>query len=111
METIKIGSHEIQIKSQIIKKDIVPLSKLQKIYDSANKEGQEIDAETMVTMNDLLIEIMVVDIDGATDRKEIKAIVEQMSVSEYTDLSRVISEFMQKFEKKSEISSMSTSAS
>lgn len=110
MQKINIGAHTIELKSQIVKKDIIPLSKLQKIYDES-QSGAEANAETMVEMNDLLIEIMVVSIDGKTDKKEIKNIVDDMPIPDYTEISRLISESMQEFQKKSEISSMSTSAS
>lgn len=65
----------------------------------------------MVQMNDLLIEIMVVSIDGISDQSKMKRALDNFSVSDYTDLSRIISERMQEFQKKSEISSTSTSAS
>lgn len=110
MQKINIGAHTVELKSQIVKKDIIPLSKLQKIYDES-QSGAEANAETMVEMNDLLIEIMVVSIDGKTDKKEIKNIVDDMPIPDYTEISRLISESMQEFQKKSEISSMSTSAS
>lgn len=110
MQKINIGAHTIELKSQIVKKDIIPLSKLQKIYDES-QSGAEANAETMVEMNDLLIEIMVVSIDGKTDKKEIKNIVDDMPIPDYTEISRLISESMQEFQKKSEISSTSTSAS
>lgn len=64
METTTIGSHEIVLKDAIIKKDIVPLSKLEKIYKTSIENGVVTeDAEAMVAMNDLLIEIMVLSID------------------------------------------------
>jgi len=110
MQKINIGAHTVELKSQIVKKDIIPLSRLQKIYDES-QSGAEANAETMVEMNDLLIEIMVVSIDGKTDKKEIKNIVDDMPIPDYTEISRLISESMQEFQKKSEISSMSTSAS
>ena len=112
METTTIGTHEIVLKEAIIKKDIVPLSKLEKIYKASIENGAVTeDAEAMVAMNDLLIEIMVLSIDGVSDRTKVKDIVDNLSVPEYTELSRCISEKMNELQKKSEISSTSMSAS
>lgn len=110
---VTIGSFEFVLKCDILKKDIVPLSKIEKIEQEnlANEDALTNDPELAVRAMDILIDVFVVSIDGKSEKKEIRDVVENMLAAEYGELTRAITSNMAEIEKKSENSTTSTKPS
>ncbi|MFB0964146.1 MAG: hypothetical protein QMC36_00275 [Patescibacteria group bacterium] len=110
---VTVGSFEVVLKCDILKKDIVPLSKIEKIEQEnlANEDALTNDPELAVRAMDILIDVFVVSIDGKSDKKEIRDVVENMLAAEYGELTRAITSNMAEIEKKSENSTTSTKPS
>lgn len=111
---ITIGSHQVILKGEVLKKDIIPLSKLSDFKNENTESIEELlqnDPVKAMSATDILVEVFVVSIDNKTSREEVKAIVDEMTIPEFNDLIMKVTENMRDFEKKSPISSTSTKSS
>ena len=90
---ITIGKHQIILKDELQRKDIIPLGKIDKLKqrfgDITHEEfiaEIEKDMEVFIEFTDLLIRIWVISIDGEEDTDKIIKAVNSFSFEDSNEL-------------------------